>query len=1501
MFSISLLQARNIQNKHKNHFHCKLWNEIEEQKVNNLMKEVAEIQKSVGWQNTHFNLAKHSFTDPKVFKILAKDKDTHELAGYALMSPKSDNFWLITQIVVMKQLQKMKIGTNILNEIFSEAPKHKITAIRIVANDTMITFFNKFPRSDYDCKSTPLLKSIKMLTYIQKPINENLMSEFVKMLNAHYKDNEKDYTEIYRLMPTFFPDYKYIRPQDFETLYSGIKDRTNNQKVLKIICEHILENTDRTKVLIDFIANTKNQTLKFIFTKTVISSKLLKNIKDLKIFEIENDDKRLEIAIIYLNICEYKSQFFSEFKEFGIKKQGDIYNIAKIVARSYPYATGRHLEELGIKDENIFCEIVNESLSCHLQMKGFKALKTANIIKTYEEIARFDGEACAIWIKYFRLRDQKALIHIARLALENHVYWVSYYFDRFGIEDEDERIELFKFATSLHIGVYECIASFRIQTEEKRIALAKWLIQQGCSISSKIQEFQISNEMVKMEIALHEAAIHPKDLCESIKNFQLSNEADRIVLAHTALENLEGILDFGLLINNFEISSESARILLAKRAAEKGLLKVNNCVENYGISDDEALYQTAVKAANSSPVTTAETFYKYRTMDEKKRIVIAKIIACLNGKAISQHIHEFCIQNQVALEEIALLSAANDGKGTSEYFKNYGLTKEEARINVALSIGVDMIEFINQFEISNIDAINKITYLAASVPHFTLSEILNWIKWIKFPVEMKYEIGKFCARTKSYDTAYNIFLFKDNSPKEILEIMLTCIRHSSMSIESLQYSNDMHPVVNILRQINNRQNFAQVCAVLTDFCRQHIDNFDVTELLQIFKVGQEDSIKIKLANWVVFTVASCLHYELSRQEISRLVKGPFINAIVEFPDEQMRFKLIDLAVRLTKSGGDKELAINLSPDGTKHILLPWLVIYSLNLKNDDPFLFKTILTHLQHKDYLDPLKYKIIVQGLYQLMCDYDFTKAEYLRFLRDIFLKLNPSESVEKIKSIEGMIAFDQEPKLTDKFDDLKNIERGIITINEKKIFYFKEYVPNRLIEKLMNDEEATINGLKEIIYGLTFGFHKNFPPFNARQNDWKNIITRLYPKISNAPESFFHHYINKSFIKVIENFPSTLQMAFGPPDVFLKIEGKLLPAHKKVLTCYGELAGNNYLSRAVSGTFKSETNVIDLDYTGELPYHENVLEPIVEVLVPPTELTYRGIALVLLRIYGYEYVEFMRTFHEEILQANNYLYPGIDNLKLSSVTQDRLYLRTLYDLRLEQLINTMIAKVHIKPNYAEIAEVLADFYFNYPLANQEESFCQLEHMCGQVFEGFKKTQIRLLGDVQNLMGLVQQKFISKSGALTIAPKTYAKNDIEALLHYCGEHLNEIDRHEFYQILLRSEVFELGEQGRKKFRSSAFNALKKQLSEKELSYKKFEDLLISVIYFLSWAQFKSGSLTTEEYKTIEKFVIYSSQKLPILMLVGDENFRLKKSIMENWTKLNRVLGTNIPFVIDFE
>lgn len=491
---------------------------------------------------------------------------------------------------------------------------------------------------------------------------------------------------------------------------------------------------------------------------------------------------------------------------------------------------------------------------------------------------------------------------------------------------------------------------------------------------------------------------------------------------------------------------------------------------------------------------------------------------------------------------------------------------------------------------------------------------------------------------------------------------------------------------------------------------------------------------------------------------------------------------------------------------------------------------------------------------------------------------------------------------------DVMKRMDlNGKGTIKGKEFHYPIEFIPKYLIEELMKNENATSKGAKAIFYGLFCGFHKDSAILKHWKNDWEKIITSIHPQISKAPESFFFDHIGNDLDKVIQDYEARIQREFGDPDVFLKIEGKILPAHSEVLKSYGDLVGNNYFSALLSGPFNREANIIDLDYMGELPNAEYELELLQEIIVPITKLTYRGVALILQMIYRIKGTSaaMRRTFDEDWSQALNYLYPEINDLKYDLKTHNGIYFRKLYNLRLQHLIDTMIGNFGDRPNSTEIVEVLANFYNNNPLRMQEESFCQLEHMCHEAFEGFRKAQITFLDDAQNLIDLVQHKLFPKFSNVTGTQicMNYPRKDNELLIRYYGEHLEEVelDPEMFCDIYVNATVFTLGEKGRALFRNHVFNDIKKILSEeKQMEYTQFEKILSTLNEYLCWAQIEPGSLIPEEIAIIEKFVIAIHKRLPMPMLAGDENFKLKKSIIENWNQFNELLGTKIPFIIDF-
>ncbi len=355
-------------------------------------------------------------------------------------------------------------------------------------------------------------------------------------------------------------------------------------------------------------------------------------------------------------------------------------------------------------------------------------------------------------------------------------------------------------------------------------------------------------------------------------------------------------------------------------------------------------------------------------------------------------------------------------------------------------------------------------------------------------------------------------------------------------------------------------------------------------------------------------------------------------------------------------------------------------------------------------------------------------------------------------------------------------------------------------------------------------------------------------------------------------DKFPKIIEHTYGPTDAKLKIDGKVIPVHRAVLKSYCDMFGENYLSIALSGKYK-QGEFIDLDYKGE-----SAFQP----------LTYDGVALELLRIYQVMEGTQEEFDDEEWVETAQYLFPGNDSKdglrKLRLGFQDRGHLQRLFNLRLEHILNTQMPT-----NLSTLARFLAGMYIESP-------FAELKHICEEAFRVASKKKIRLLGDVEQLMKLVQEEAYVNLKDSSI--RKYSNEDIQMYIKHRVENLDESQFDQCYLFMQHYQPFQLGEKGQALFRKKIFENMGK-ISTQPPTYKKFYGDLRGLIRLLSYVNIET--LTDSENGIISNMVQHLSNNLPRLMLDNDENIYLKNWITKDWAELNKKLGTNIPFEIVME
>ena len=140
-------------------------------------------------------------------------------------------------------------------------------------------------------------------------------------------------------------------------------------------------------------------------------------------------------------------------------------------------------------------------------------------------------------------------------------------------------------------------------------------------------------------------------------------------------------------IQNYRITDEQALVEIAKIAAAQNGRETSQYIQNYGITDPQILIEIAKIAAAQDGRGTSQYMQNYGITDQAALVEIAKIAAAQDGWGTSQYIQNYGITDLQILIEIAKIATAKDGSGTFEYIQNYGITDPQILIEIAKKIG----------------------------------------------------------------------------------------------------------------------------------------------------------------------------------------------------------------------------------------------------------------------------------------------------------------------------------------------------------------------------------------------------------------------------------------------------------------------------------------------------------------------------------------------------------------------------------------------------------------------------------------------------------------------------------------------------------------------------------------------------------------------------------------------------------------------------------------------
>lgn len=108
-------------------FKVKRFDNYTDEKIEKKIISIAAIQRSVNWKALDLRIAfkrMHNQVDPKFF--LKKNK---EVIGYAILTPRQERTWYLSQIAVHDQHQRQGHGKNLMNHIFIQARANHIDSI----------------------------------------------------------------------------------------------------------------------------------------------------------------------------------------------------------------------------------------------------------------------------------------------------------------------------------------------------------------------------------------------------------------------------------------------------------------------------------------------------------------------------------------------------------------------------------------------------------------------------------------------------------------------------------------------------------------------------------------------------------------------------------------------------------------------------------------------------------------------------------------------------------------------------------------------------------------------------------------------------------------------------------------------------------------------------------------------------------------------------------------------------------------------------------------------------------------------------------------------------------------------------------------------------------------------------------------------------------------------------------------------------------------------------
>ncbi len=347
---------------------------------------------------------------------------------------------------------------------------------------------------------------------------------------------------------------------------------------------------------------------------------------------------------------------------------------------------------LSYNDIQIILQSITEEL---FRKKNIEFLKqTALAFISNNVITTIDSRRmCGNFIRSLNVLGSDVLIEVFSAVLEKCSYISAFidnfYTGAFGIPDEKDRIKLAKIVAvhdSCSIG--NNIQEFCISDEKTRVEIAMIAAQKRRGVADNIEKFNISDENRRIEIAKIIAERDGKEIALTIQKFSISDENRRIEIAKIAAKNSPQYV--ATYIKKFDISDEKARIEIAEICLEQNAKEVANYIQNFNISDINKRSELAQKIATRDGRAISERIQDFRIYDKETMVKIAIAAAKQNGSSVIKNIRNFALSNDLAM--IVCIIAERDRENLIKSIKNFN-------INSKFKLLIDYLELREIFDL----------------------------------------------------------------------------------------------------------------------------------------------------------------------------------------------------------------------------------------------------------------------------------------------------------------------------------------------------------------------------------------------------------------------------------------------------------------------------------------------------------------------------------------------------------------------------------------------------------------------------------------------------------------------------------------------------------------------------------------------------------------------------------------------------------------------------------